>query len=276
MRYRCDRLLLSKASYGSVCERAKHLLGHLQRPVRSAILATLPVISGCQRPCSDLPTGSPVLLAGERTAARDAANQNGRRMAGRAACSAAANRWSRLIALLGTLAALLTLVGGLVGCGETLSAPFATPTAPAPTATSSVPRTPAPKIAARSAFHWSLPLYSIAADDKCALDQVRRARTRRIAARGVEPATMASCHADHAHEAGHTLAPTPHALRGKFGMNARRAIGPATHGVNRGDLLPQRVVRLCASRGLSRAPHPVATRGDTEYTAETCHRMYGL
>jgi D-alanyl-D-alanine carboxypeptidase (penicillin-binding protein 5/6) len=69
-------------------------------------------------------------------------------MAGSAASSAAANRWSRLIALLGALTALLTLVG----CGETLSAPFATPTAPAPTATSSVPRAPAPKIAARSAF----------------------------------------------------------------------------------------------------------------------------
>ena len=55
---------------------------------------------------------------------------------------------SRLLALL----AALTLLVTLAGCGETLSAPFATPTAPAPTATSSIPRTPAPKIGARSAF----------------------------------------------------------------------------------------------------------------------------
>ncbi|HEY7093777.1 MAG TPA: D-alanyl-D-alanine carboxypeptidase, partial [Ktedonobacterales bacterium] len=55
---------------------------------------------------------------------------------------------SRLIALLGALTLLVTLAG----CGETLSAPFATPTAPAPTATSSIPRVSAPKIGARSAF----------------------------------------------------------------------------------------------------------------------------
>jgi D-alanyl-D-alanine carboxypeptidase (penicillin-binding protein 5/6) len=55
---------------------------------------------------------------------------------------------SRLIALLGVLTALLMLAG----CGETLSAPFATATAPVATATPSIPRTPAPKIAARSAF----------------------------------------------------------------------------------------------------------------------------
>jgi D-alanyl-D-alanine carboxypeptidase (penicillin-binding protein 5/6) len=53
-----------------------------------------------------------------------------------------------LIALLGAL----TLLLALVGCGETLSAPFATPTAPAPTATSSIPRVSAPRIGARSAF----------------------------------------------------------------------------------------------------------------------------
>ena len=55
---------------------------------------------------------------------------------------------SRLIALLGALTLLVTLAG----CGETLSASFATPTAPAPTATSSIPRVSAPKIGARSAF----------------------------------------------------------------------------------------------------------------------------
>jgi D-alanyl-D-alanine carboxypeptidase (penicillin-binding protein 5/6) len=55
---------------------------------------------------------------------------------------------SRLIALLGAL----TLLLALAGCGETLSAPFATPTAPAPTATSSIPRASAPRIGARSAF----------------------------------------------------------------------------------------------------------------------------
>ena len=55
---------------------------------------------------------------------------------------------SRLIALLGAL----TLLIALAGCGETLSAPFATPTSPAPTATSSIPRVSAPKIGARSAF----------------------------------------------------------------------------------------------------------------------------
>jgi D-alanyl-D-alanine carboxypeptidase (penicillin-binding protein 5/6) len=61
---------------------------------------------------------------------------------------ASANGRPRLIALL----CALTIVLALAGCGETLSAPFATPTAPAPTATSSVPHAPAPKIAARSAY----------------------------------------------------------------------------------------------------------------------------
>lgn len=61
---------------------------------------------------------------------------------------ATSNGRSRLITLLGALIALLALAG----CGETLSAPFATPTAPAPTATASLPRTPAPRIAARSAY----------------------------------------------------------------------------------------------------------------------------
>jgi D-alanyl-D-alanine carboxypeptidase (penicillin-binding protein 5/6) len=55
---------------------------------------------------------------------------------------------SRLIGLIGAL----TLLIALAGCGETLSAPFATPTAPAPTATSSIPRVSAPKIGAHSAF----------------------------------------------------------------------------------------------------------------------------
>jgi D-alanyl-D-alanine carboxypeptidase (penicillin-binding protein 5/6) len=55
---------------------------------------------------------------------------------------------SQLSALLGAL----TLLLALAGCGETLSAPFATPTAPAPTATSSIPRASAPRIGARSAF----------------------------------------------------------------------------------------------------------------------------
>jgi len=65
-------------------------------------------------------------------------------MAGRA--STHGRSW--LIALLGALTLLVTLAG----CGETLSAPFATPTAPAPTATSSIPRVSAPRIGARSAF----------------------------------------------------------------------------------------------------------------------------
>jgi D-alanyl-D-alanine carboxypeptidase (penicillin-binding protein 5/6) len=65
-------------------------------------------------------------------------------MAGRA--STHGRSW--LIALLGALTLLVTLAG----CGETLSSPFATPTAPAPTATSSIPRVSAPRIGARSAF----------------------------------------------------------------------------------------------------------------------------
>jgi D-alanyl-D-alanine carboxypeptidase (penicillin-binding protein 5/6) len=65
-------------------------------------------------------------------------------MAGRA--STPGRSW--LIGLIGAL----TLLIALAGCGETLSAPFATPTAPAPTATSSIPRVSAPKIGARSAF----------------------------------------------------------------------------------------------------------------------------
>jgi D-alanyl-D-alanine carboxypeptidase (penicillin-binding protein 5/6) len=65
-------------------------------------------------------------------------------MAGRASTQ----RRSRLIAVLGAL----TLLIALAGCGETLSAPFATPTAPAPTATSSIPRVSAPRIGARAAF----------------------------------------------------------------------------------------------------------------------------
>jgi D-alanyl-D-alanine carboxypeptidase (penicillin-binding protein 5/6) len=76
---------------------------------------------------------------------RGAAIKNGRRMT---RCGASPLR-SRPIAL---LLGALTLTVTLAGCGETLSAPFATPTAPAPTATSTNPGTPAPKIAARAAY----------------------------------------------------------------------------------------------------------------------------
>jgi len=77
--------------------------------------------------------------------AASAASENGRRMAGRAASS---RRSRRLAALLGALILMVTLAG----CGETLSAPFASATPPAATATPSLPRTPAPKIAARSIY----------------------------------------------------------------------------------------------------------------------------
>jgi serine-type D-Ala-D-Ala carboxypeptidase (penicillin-binding protein 5/6) len=59
---------------------------------------------------------------------------------------------TRRFRLLAALLGALTLIYLLAGCGETLGAPFATPTPLAPTATPSMPRTPAPKIAARSAF----------------------------------------------------------------------------------------------------------------------------
>ena len=75
--------------------------------------------------------------------------------------------------------------------------------------------------------------------DKRALHQVRRARTRRIASSGVEPATMTPGYPRHAHEARDPLARAAHALRGEFGVNAWRAVGRAARAVNRDDLLLQ-------------------------------------